>query len=108
MIFLLFDLLLIAFVTIFVDYFCLGIIQKNYFDKMIAVYNYCSFLEVVFLNYYCFIYFCLKDLDLFFHILAKGYFGSMFLRFILIILLFLPLFSNGMSISTTIIEPIFQ
>ena len=72
--------------------------HDGYFDKVIVVYNYHSYLGVVFLNYYYCKCFCFVMIYLILHVSVV----------FLIILLFLSLFSDAMSISMAIITSFFD
>ena len=64
--------------------------------------------EVVFLSCYYYIYFCLVDFGLFHKLIERFIWFFVFLRFILIVLLFLSTFGNTVSVSSAIITPFFE
>ena len=89
-----------------------------FFVRVIYLYNLsymvidslCSLccLEVVFLNCYYYIYFCLVDFGLFSCIDRTIYLVLYALRFVQIVLLFLSKFGNTVSVSSAIITPFFE
>ena len=84
----------IYFVKNFANFLDLEIFRESYFDKVIVVYIYYTYLGVVCLNYFYCDCFCLVNSGLFTCTDKKFTCLSMFLWFVFIILLFLSTFSD--------------